>query len=138
MDHLFGLQAVLELKPDITIYIPSTFHAEAERFIAGGVFPEAHAANAVPHTGEIVRLEPGGVHALMPGLAAVGFDLPIMLGVEGEQSLYANLEREGSSPSPAAAIIRSSASSPSPPSVWRAATSCTASTAACTWRRSAR
>ena len=25
MDHLFGLQAVLELKPDITIYVPSTF-----------------------------------------------------------------------------------------------------------------
>ncbi len=95
IDHLFGLQAVLELKPDITIYIPSTFHAEAERFIAGAVFPEAHAANTVPHTGEIVRLEPGGVHALMPGLAAVGFDLPIMLGIEGEQSLYANLEREG-------------------------------------------
>ena len=95
IDHLFGLQAVLELKPDITIYIPSTFHAEAERFIAGAVFPEAHAANAVPHTGEIMRLEPDGVHALMPGLAAVGFDLPIMLGIEGEQSLYANLEREG-------------------------------------------
>jgi hypothetical protein len=60
IDDLFGLQAVLELKRDITIYIPSTFHAEAERFIAGGVFPEAHAANAVPHTGELVRLEPGG------------------------------------------------------------------------------
>lgn len=95
IDHLFGLQAVLELRPDITIYIPSTFHAEAERFIAGGDFPEAHAANAVPHTGEIVRLEPGGVHPLMPGLAAVGFDLPIMLGIVGEQSLYADLEREG-------------------------------------------
>ena len=95
IDHLFGLQAVLELKPDITIYIPSTFHAEAERLIAGADFPEAHAANAVPHTGEVVRLDPGGVHPLMPGLAAVGFDLPIMLGIAGEQSLYANLEREG-------------------------------------------
>ncbi len=95
IDHLFSLQAVLELKPDITIYIPSTFHAEAERFIAGAAFPEAHAANAVAHAGEIVRLRPGGVHVLMPGLAAVGFDLPIMLGIEGEQSLYANLEREG-------------------------------------------
>ena len=38
------------------------------------------------------ELEPGGVHVLMPGLAAVGFDLPIMLGIEGEQSLYANLD----------------------------------------------
>ncbi len=95
IDHLFGLQAVLELKPDITIYIPSTFHAEAERFIAGADFPEAHAANAIAHSGEIVRLKPGGVHVLMPGLAAVGFDLPIMLGIDGEQSLYANLEREG-------------------------------------------
>lgn len=95
IDHLFGLQAVLELKPDITIYIPETFHVEAQRFIAGADFPEAHAANAVAHRGEIVRLELGGVHVLMPGLAAVGFDQQIMLDIEGEQSLYANLEREG-------------------------------------------
>lgn len=95
MDHLFGLQAVLEVKPDITIYIPSTFSDDACRFIAGMDVPEAHAGNAVPHRGELIRLEPGQVHTLMPGLAAVGFDLPIMLGIEGEQSLYARVEGKG-------------------------------------------
>ena len=39
--------------------------------------------------------EPGRVHAMMPGLAAVGFDLPIILGIEGEQSLYAKIEGKG-------------------------------------------
>jgi 7,8-dihydropterin-6-yl-methyl-4-(beta-D-ribofuranosyl)aminobenzene 5'-phosphate synthase len=95
MDHLFGLQAVLELKPDIAIHIPSTFSDDACRFIAGADVPEAHAGNAAPHRGELIRLEPGRVHALMPGLAAVGFDLPIILGIEGEQSLYARIEGKG-------------------------------------------
>jgi 7,8-dihydropterin-6-yl-methyl-4-(beta-D-ribofuranosyl)aminobenzene 5'-phosphate synthase len=95
MDHLFGLQAVLELKPDIAIYIPSTFSDDACRFIAGIDVPEAHASNATPHQGELIRLEPGRVHTLMPGLAAVGFDLPIMLGIEGEQSLYARVGGKG-------------------------------------------
>ncbi|MCW2284001.1 7,8-dihydropterin-6-yl-methyl-4-(beta-D-ribofuranosyl)aminobenzene 5'-phosphate synthase [Rhodoblastus acidophilus] len=95
MDHLFGLQAVLELKPDITIYVPSTFTDDACRFIAGADVPDAHAGNAAPHRGALIRLEPGRVHALAPGLAAVGFDLPIILGVAGEQSLYARIEHKG-------------------------------------------
>ena len=95
MDHLFGLQAVLALKPDIAIYVPSTFTDDAFRFIAGADVPEAHAGNCAPHEGELIRLEPGRVHALMPGLAAVGFDLPIMLGIVGEQSLYARIEGKG-------------------------------------------
>jgi 7,8-dihydropterin-6-yl-methyl-4-(beta-D-ribofuranosyl)aminobenzene 5'-phosphate synthase len=95
MDHLFGLQAVLELQPDIAIYIPSTFSDDACRFIAGADAPDAHAANAAPHRGELIRLKAGRVHALMPGLAAVGFDLPIILGIEGEQLLYARIEGKG-------------------------------------------
>jgi 7,8-dihydropterin-6-yl-methyl-4-(beta-D-ribofuranosyl)aminobenzene 5'-phosphate synthase len=95
MDHLFGLQAVLELKPDIALYIPSTFSDDARRFIAGADVPEAHAGNAAAHTGELIQLGAGRVHALAPGLAAVGFDLPIILGIVGEQSLYANIEGKG-------------------------------------------
>lgn len=95
MDHLFGLQAVLERRPDMRIYIPSTFHAEAERFIAAAEFPDCHAGNTVAHTGELIRLEPGGAHVLMPGLAAVVFELPIMLAVSGEMSLYASVARKG-------------------------------------------
>ena len=95
MDHLFGLQAVLELKPEIAIYVPSTFSGDACRFIAGADVPEAQARNGAPHQGELIRLEPGRVHALMPGLAAVGFDLPIILGIDGEQSLYVRIEGKG-------------------------------------------
>ena len=95
MDHLFGLQAVLELKPDIAIHIPSTFSDDACRFIAGAEVPQAHAGNSAAHTGELVRLGASRVHALAPGLAAVGFALPIILGIAGEQSLYANVADKG-------------------------------------------
>lgn len=95
IDHLFGLQAVLELRPDITIYVPAGFQPEGFQFLAAASFPQAGASNAIPHTGRVIRLGNGGVHPLMPGLAAVGFDLPIILGIAGEQSLYASVQGEG-------------------------------------------
>ena len=95
MDHLFGLQAVLELRPDIAICVPATFKPQGYEFIAGAEFPAAHAANQIAHTGKVFRLEADGVHQLLPGLAAVAFDLPIILGIEGEQSLYANVQGKG-------------------------------------------
>ncbi|MGE5548832.1 MAG: MBL fold metallo-hydrolase [Solirubrobacterales bacterium] len=95
VDHLFALQTVLEIRRDIPIYIPATFRPEAYRFMAGSDFPVAGARNAVTHTGELIRLKPGGVNRLVPGLAAVTFDLPIILKTEGEQSLYANVQDKG-------------------------------------------
>jgi 7,8-dihydropterin-6-yl-methyl-4-(beta-D-ribofuranosyl)aminobenzene 5'-phosphate synthase len=95
MDHLFGIQAVLGLKPDIAIYVPAGFKPEGLDFLAGTAFPAAGAKNAAPHTGRLIRLGNGGVHELMPGLAAVGFDLPIILGIAGEQSLYASVADKG-------------------------------------------
>jgi 7,8-dihydropterin-6-yl-methyl-4-(beta-D-ribofuranosyl)aminobenzene 5'-phosphate synthase len=95
IDHLFGLQAVLELRPGITIYVPAGFQPEGFQFLAGTSFPQAGARNAIAHTGRVIRLGNGGVHQLMPGLAAVGFDLPIILGIAGEQSLYAAVQDKG-------------------------------------------
>jgi len=95
VDHLFALQTVLELRRDIPIYIPATFHPEAYQFIAGNDFPAARAKNAVSHTGELIRLKAGGVNSMMAGVAAVTFDLPIILQTEGEQSLYANVQDKG-------------------------------------------
>jgi 7,8-dihydropterin-6-yl-methyl-4-(beta-D-ribofuranosyl)aminobenzene 5'-phosphate synthase len=95
MDHMFGLQTVLEIRPDITIYVPATFHQEAYDFIAGKSFPDAGARNSVAHTGKLIKFEGGCVYPLMPGLVAVAFDLPILLGIKGEQSLYANIDSKG-------------------------------------------
>ncbi|HXP96554.1 MAG TPA: MBL fold metallo-hydrolase [Telmatospirillum sp.] len=95
VDHLFALQAVLDIRRDIPIYIPATFRPEAYRFMAGTDFPVAGARNAVTHTGELIRLKAGGVNPITPGLAAVTFDLPIILQTEGEQSLYANVKDKG-------------------------------------------
>lgn len=95
VDHMFGLQSVLELRRDIPIYIPATFRPEAHRFMAGTDFPAAGAHNAITHTGPLIPLKAGGANPLAPGLAAVTFDLPIILQTEGEQSLYANVQGKG-------------------------------------------
>ncbi len=95
LDHLWGVEAVLSVRPDIEILSPSTFGPEADRFLDGAEYPEAGARNRVPHTGRRVRLEPGGVHRLAPGVASVTFDLPILLGIEGEQSLFFHVADRG-------------------------------------------
>jgi 7,8-dihydropterin-6-yl-methyl-4-(beta-D-ribofuranosyl)aminobenzene 5'-phosphate synthase len=95
IDHLFALQTVLELRRDIPIYIPATFHPEAFHFMAGEDFPAAGAHNAISHTGELIRLKAGGVNPIQPGVAAVTFDLPLILQTEGEQSLYVNVQDKG-------------------------------------------
>lgn len=95
MDHLFGLEAVLRLAPQIPILVPATFSAQAREFIQGGVYPRCGAANRQPHQGRLERLKPGLVYRLFPGAASVIFDLPIMLGVRGEQSLIFNVKDKG-------------------------------------------
>lgn len=95
VDHMFALQTVLELRRDIPIYIPATFRPEAYQFMAGADFPAAGARNSITHTGELIRLKAGGVHRLLPGVAAATFDLPIILQTEGEQSLYVNVADKG-------------------------------------------
>lgn len=88
MDHFFGIEAVLGLRADLPIVIPSTFSQTAKDFIKGQGCPISGAGNCAPHTGALIELEPGQVHQLMPGCASVTFDLPIILDVRGEQSLY--------------------------------------------------
>jgi 7,8-dihydropterin-6-yl-methyl-4-(beta-D-ribofuranosyl)aminobenzene 5'-phosphate synthase len=95
VDHLFALQAVLELRPDLPIYIPATFRPEAYDFMRGARFPAAGARNAIAHAGPLIRLKAGGVNPILPGVVAVTFDLPIILQTEGEQSLYANVQGKG-------------------------------------------
>lgn len=96
LDHLWGLEAVLRLRPDIPIAIPATFSVEAEAFLRGADFPAAGARNRIRHSGPLIRHAGGDtVHPLAAGVAAVTFDLPIMLGIRGEQSLYVHVENHG-------------------------------------------
>jgi 7,8-dihydropterin-6-yl-methyl-4-(beta-D-ribofuranosyl)aminobenzene 5'-phosphate synthase len=95
MDHFWGLEAVLALNPALPMMIPSTFGLNALKLIFGGVFPACGAANRHPHQGGLVKAEPGRIYKLWDGCAAVTFDLPIMLGVRGEQSLFFNVADKG-------------------------------------------
>jgi 7,8-dihydropterin-6-yl-methyl-4-(beta-D-ribofuranosyl)aminobenzene 5'-phosphate synthase len=95
LDHFWGIQAVLELAPEITLLVPGTLSQAGMDWLAGGAFPEAGIANAVPHRGKVVRMLPGGIHRLAEGVASVTFDVPILLDIRGEQSLYVNVEDQG-------------------------------------------
>ncbi len=95
MDHFFGLEAVLALRPDIPVVLPNTFSDQAKAFLAGGEAASGKAKNSVPHTGELIELEPGMVHELMPGVASVTFDMPNILDTKGEQSVYINMKDKG-------------------------------------------
>ena len=95
MDHYWGLETVLKYRPDIPIIIPSTFHREGRAFLDGTSFSESGAENRVPHRGERTELHPGKVYRLMEGCAAAVFDLKILIGVRGEESLYFNVKDKG-------------------------------------------
>jgi 7,8-dihydropterin-6-yl-methyl-4-(beta-D-ribofuranosyl)aminobenzene 5'-phosphate synthase len=95
LDHFWGIEAVLRLAPEIPILVPGTLREEGLAWLRGGTFPAACIANRVPHRGTVVRMLPGGVHRLLEGIASVTFDLPILLDIRGEQSLYANVAGQG-------------------------------------------
>jgi 7,8-dihydropterin-6-yl-methyl-4-(beta-D-ribofuranosyl)aminobenzene 5'-phosphate synthase len=95
LDHFWGIEAVLKLAPEITILVPGTLSEAGMAWLAGGSFPAAGIANRIPHRGKVVRMMAGGVHRLADGVASVTFDLPILLDIRGEQSIYVNVEGQG-------------------------------------------
>lgn len=95
LDHFWGIEAVLRLAPEIPILVPGTLREEGLAWLRGSAFPAAGIVNRVPHRGPVVRMLPGGVHRLLEGIASVTFDLPILLDIRGEQSLYANVAGQG-------------------------------------------
>jgi len=94
-DHFFGLETTLKYNPDIKIIIPSTFYDEGYHFLEGAEFMKAKARNRIPHRGELVKHEPAKLYQLYLGCASVTFDLPIVVRVRGEQSLYCNVKDKG-------------------------------------------
>ncbi len=95
MDHYWGLETVLKSNPEIPILFPATFHAEGMAFLDGARFPESGAENRIPHRGRRIPLEPGNVYRLFDGCAAAVFDLPILIGVRGEESLFFHVQDKG-------------------------------------------
>ena len=64
-------------------------------FLKGAEFITPEARNRIPHTGKLVQLKPGHINKLYDGCACVAFDLPIVIRVRGEQSLYFNVKDKG-------------------------------------------
>lgn len=97
LDHLWGLQAVLRHRPDIPICVPSGFTEKALAFIRGEsrAPTSTGAAPPVRHTGPVFVTPPDTPTVLYPGCVAVAFDLPILLGIRGEQSLYFRVQDRG-------------------------------------------
>jgi 7,8-dihydropterin-6-yl-methyl-4-(beta-D-ribofuranosyl)aminobenzene 5'-phosphate synthase len=95
MDHYWGLETVLKYNPEIKIFIPSTFYSEGMHFLSGAEFLKSNAKNRVPHRGKLVKLKPGNINKLYDGCAAVSFDLPILIRVRGEESIYFNVKDKG-------------------------------------------
>lgn len=95
LDHLWGLETTLKYNPHIKIFIPSTFYPEGLYYLHGATFNQCNAANRIGHQGELVKLRPDTINRLLPGVAAVNFDLPIITRVRGEESLYFNVKDKG-------------------------------------------
>ena len=95
LDHFWGLETILKYNPKITIFIPSTFYSEGMHFLRGATFMVPGAKNGTPHQGKLVQFKPGHINRLYDGCAGVLFDLPIVVRVRGEQSLYFNVKDKG-------------------------------------------
>jgi len=94
LDHLWGLQAVLRHCPDIPLRVPPNFTDKALAFIHGER-PTTTGATPIRHTGQILVTSSDTPTVLYPGCVAVAFDLPILLGIRGEQSLYFRIRDRG-------------------------------------------
>jgi 7,8-dihydropterin-6-yl-methyl-4-(beta-D-ribofuranosyl)aminobenzene 5'-phosphate synthase len=95
LDHFWGLEATLRLNPKVTMVIPETLRPQARQFMGGADFKKANAKNTVKHRGKLLAMKRTGVHKLFDGAALSVFDIPILLKIRGEQSLYFNVKGKG-------------------------------------------
>ena len=92
-DHFWGLQSLLQCNNSIPILIHQGFSQRAIHFIRGtnnhhNNYPE----NNIGHSGEIyIYKNTRGITGIGEGIGLSYFDMPIMLGIVGEQSLYFNI-----------------------------------------------
>ncbi|MFN3076058.1 MAG: MBL fold metallo-hydrolase [Alphaproteobacteria bacterium] len=98
LDHLWGLQAILHHRRDLPLRVPSTLSETAYSFIRGERPSPTRARDAgplLPHTGPIHATAADSPVVLYPGCVAVAFDVPILLGIRGEQSLFFRIRDRG-------------------------------------------
>jgi 7,8-dihydropterin-6-yl-methyl-4-(beta-D-ribofuranosyl)aminobenzene 5'-phosphate synthase len=95
LDHYWALETTFKYNPQIKMIIPSTFYSEGIHYLRGATFNECNAVNRIAHQGELVKLKPGTINKLFPGVAAVNFDLHTLVRVRGEESLYFNIKDLG-------------------------------------------
>jgi len=85
-DHFWGVPVTYKYDPNITTYIPDTFYPEGLQYIRDA-----------GHKGKLIKVKPGpkGLNPIIPGVATLVFDVPIICRVYGEQAIYANVKDHG-------------------------------------------
>jgi 7,8-dihydropterin-6-yl-methyl-4-(beta-D-ribofuranosyl)aminobenzene 5'-phosphate synthase len=83
-DHYWGVPVTFKYAPNIKTYIPDTFYPEGLDYL-----------KAAGHKGEVVKVKPGTVNPIIPGMATYVFPVPIICRVLGEQSIYVNVKDHG-------------------------------------------
>ena len=96
-DHYFGIESTLKHQPDIKIYFPSTAMGKSIELLHGADFSQNSGCpkNAHPHTGELILTRPDTRYKLQDGGCLVFFDIPITLGVRGENVLFFKIKDKG-------------------------------------------
>jgi 7,8-dihydropterin-6-yl-methyl-4-(beta-D-ribofuranosyl)aminobenzene 5'-phosphate synthase len=82
-DHFWGLPVTLKYDPNIHIIIPDTFYNEGKQYIKD-----------CGHKGKVTEVA-SGVNKIMPGVASLKFDIPIICRVFGEQDMFFNVKNKG-------------------------------------------
>ena len=83
MDHYWGVPVTMKYRPDIPVYHPSTFFPNGKQYLKDS-----------GHVGKVTEVTKG-LHKVQPGMALYMFEIPIILKVFGEMSLYFNVKDLG-------------------------------------------
>ena len=109
LDHLWGIESTLKHNPKIKIFAPATYYPEDMALLREKATltatgrdgkPVTICKNSVPHTGDLVLCtaegeDGSGVYRPFPGMAIKMFDVPILLRVRGENTIYFNVQDKG-------------------------------------------
>ncbi len=83
MDHYWGVPVPMKYRPDIHVYHPHTFFPSGRQYLKDA-----------GHRGKVTEVAKG-LHPVQPGMALYLFEIPIILKVYGEMSLYFNIKDLG-------------------------------------------
>ena len=96
-DHFFGIETTLKHAPDIELYLPATAMPQSFTLLDGADFSGRPGCpkNEFPHTGRRIITEPDTLYTLQRGVSLALFDMPITLGVRGENVIFVKLKDKG-------------------------------------------